>query len=331
MNKTQPSKKLVSARKTLPSSGTQSKTKLFINHFLRDWQLHMLILLPVIYMLIFHYWPMYGVQIAFRDFKISDGITGSEFVGLKWFLKFFQNYNFKAIMENTVVLSLYDIAVSFPLPVIFALMINTLLSERFKKVTQYLAYMPHFISTVVIVAILSQVFSPINGIWGNLFRFFGGEGYPADLRGQADTFRHMYVWSGIWQSLGWNTIIYTAALAGVSPELHEAAQVDGASRFQRVLHVDLPSILPTVAIMLIMRFGSILSIGYEKVFLMQSDLNKTVSQVISTYVYEQGLVRANNFSYASAIGLFNSVINCGMLLLVNWITKKISNREVSLF
>ena len=326
--------KLAKPRKPAQALGSplkKTKLQLFLLHLRRDWQLHLLILLPVIYMLIFHYWPMYGAQIAFRDFKIKDGITGSKWVWFKWFLKFFKNYNFKQIVGNTVVLSLYNIAVSFPLPVIFALMINTLRSERFKKVTQYIAYMPHFISTVVIVSILSVVFSPINGIWGNLFRFLGGEGYPVDLRGQANTFRHMYVWSGVWQSLGWNTIIYTAALAGVSPELHEAAQVDGATRFQRVLNVDLPSILPTVAIMLIMRFGSIMSIGYEKVFLMQTDLNKTTSQVISTFVYEQGLVKGNNFSYASAIGLFNSVVNCGMLMLVNWITKKISNREVSLF
>ena len=326
--------KLAKPRKPAQAQGSplkKTKLQLFLLHLRRDWQLHLLILLPVIYMLIFHYWPMYGAQIAFRDFKIKDGIIGSKWVWFKWFTKFFKSYNFGQIVRNTVVLSLYSIGVGFPLPVIFALMINTLRSERFKKVTQYIAYMPHFISTVVIVSILSVVFSPINGIWGNLFRLFGGQGYPVDLRGQANTFRHMYVWSGVWQSLGWNTIIYTAALAGVSPELHEAAQVDGATRFQRVLNVDLPSILPTVAIMLIMRFGNIMTIGYEKVYLMQTDLNKTTSQIISTYVYEQGLVKGNNFSYASAIGLFNSVVNCGMLLLVNWITNKISNREVSLF
>jgi putative aldouronate transport system permease protein len=192
--------------------------------------------------------------------------------------------------------------------------------------------MPHFISTVVIVNLMNLIFSPISGIYGNMFRLFGGAGFPTDLRGLPETFAHMYVWSGVWQILGWSTIIYTAALAGVSQELHEAAMIDGASRWERVLHVDLPSIMPTVCIMLIMRFGQIMSLGFEKTFLMQSELNKGVSEVISTYVYNKGMMGSmKEYSFGAAVGMFNSLINCAMLLLVNKITDWLSSGENSLF
>lgn len=299
--------------------------------FRRDWQLHLLMLLPILYKLIFDYVPMYGVQIAFRAYTLKGGLTGSEWVGLKWFERFVSNYEFLEIVGNTVILALYSILAGFPLPVFFALMLNAMRHERYKKVVQSVAYMPHFISTVVIVSIVNMVFSPVNGIYGSLFRLFGGEGFPSDFRHLPQTFRHMYVWSGIWQSLGWSTIIYTAALAGVSQELHEAAMIDGATRWQRVLHVDLPSILPSVCIMLIMRFGSIMSIGFEKVYLMQSSLNGDVSEVISTYVFKKGMSSLKNFSFGSAVGLFNSIINAAMLLLVNWITNKLSQGESGLF
>lgn len=297
----------------------------------RNWQLHLLILIPVIYLLIFHYWPMYGAQIAFRDYRARDGITGSEWVGLKWFQEFITSYKFKSVFGNTLALSFYQIIVGFPLPVIFALMINIIPNERFKKVTQTITYMPHFISIVVIVSIVNLVFSPVNGAYGVLYRLFGGEGYPYDFRGMASSFRHIYVWSEIWQNLGWDTIIYTAALASVSQEHHEAAMLDGASRWKRVLHVDLPSILPTVGIMLILRCGSVMTVGFEKVYLLQSSLNLPTSEVISTYVYKVGMGSSSDFSYASAIGLFNSVINCILLVFVNWLSKRISSKEVGLF
>ena len=220
----------------------------FVMHFIRDWQLHLIILIPVVYMLIFHYVPMYGVQIAFRSYSAKAGIVDSQWVGLKWFLRFMDSSDFGQVLWNTISLSLYTIAVSFPLPIIFALMLNAMRAERFKKVVQSVAYMPHFISTVVIVNLMNLIFSPISGIYGNLFRLLGGEGFPTDLRGLPETFSHMYVWSGVWQTLGWSTIIYTAALAGVSQELHEAAMIDGASRWQRVLNVDLPSIMPPSAL-----------------------------------------------------------------------------------
>ena len=303
----------------------------FWMHFKRDWQLHLLILVPVIYMLLFHYVPMYGVQIAFRDYSSRRGLVDSQWVGLKWFIRFADSSDFMPILWNTVSLSLYTIAVSFPLPVIFALMLNAMRAERFKKVVQQVAYMPHFISTVVIVNLVYMVFSPIGGIYGNVYKMFNDGQLPDSFTDLPEYFSHLYVWSGVWQSLGWSTIIYTAALAGVSQELHEAAMIDGASRWQRMLNVDLPSIMPTVCIMLIMRFGSIMSIGFEKVFLMQSTLNKDVSEVISTYVYRKGMGNIKDYSFGAAVGLFNSIVNCSMLLLVNKITAWLSSGENSLF
>lgn len=299
--------------------------------FRRDWQLHLLLLLPVLYLIIFHYVPMYGAQIAFRDYRPKLGITGSEWVGLKWFKKFLTNYNFQQILSNTVIVSLYDILVGFPLPILLALLLNTIKSEKFKKFTQSVTYIPHFISVVVLVAMFNQIFSPMNGLYGTLYRLLGGAGYPRDFRTVAESFRHIYVWTGVWQDLGWNTIIYTAALSAVSQEHHEAAQIDGATRLQRIWHVDIPAILPTICIMLILRCGSVMTVGFEKTYLMQSNLNMTTSEVISTYVYKVGMGKSSDFSYGAAVGLFNSVVNCFFLVLVNWISKKISDREVSLF
>ena len=305
----------------------------FWMHFKRDWQLHLLILLPVAYMLIFHYVPMYGLQLGFRDYTYNTGIADCNWVGLKHFLYFIDSPDFMQIMGNTVILSLYTIIVSFPLPIIFALMLNAMRSEKYKKIVQQVAYMPHFISTVVLVMLVSMVCSPVSGIYGNVYRLLGGEGIPRGFYTRPESFRHLYVWSGVWQTLGWSTIIYTAALAGVSQELHEAAMIDGASRWQRVLNVDLPSIMPTVCIMLIMRFGQIMSVGFEKAYLMRSTLNTEVSQIISTYVYDKGIggSKAVGYSQGTIVGLFNSLINCGMLLLVNKITDWLSSGENSLF
>lgn len=298
--------------------------------FKRDWQLHIIMLLPIVYVIIFRYMPLYGIQIAFRDFKLNLGISGSPWVGLKWFNKFLTNYNFKEILGNTITLSLYTIVVGFPLPVIFALLLNAVRNERLKKITQTVSYIPHFISVTVIVAIITLLFDPLSGLYGNLYRALGGTTFPKDFRNTSDAFRHIYVWSDVWQEIGWGAIIYIAALSGVDPQLHEAAQIDGASRFKRILHVDLPAIMPTVCIMLILRFGSVMSIGFEKVYLMQSSLNLSTSEVISTYVYKKGLNSPNNYSYGTAVSLFDSVINCIMLILVNWTSKRLSKNEVSL-
>ena len=309
----------------------QPRMSPFVRRFKRDWQLHLLILLPIIWLLIFKYYPMYGAQIAFRNYRARAGIWGSPWVGLKWFKKFFNSPDFLQILGNTIILAAYSLFITFPLPIMFALMLNVLRNEKFKKFTQTVTYIPHFISVVVLVAILWQVFSPVNGLYGALFRLLGGEGYPSDIRSNASAFRHLYVWSAVWQNLGWSSIIYLASLSSVSNDLHEAAQLDGASRWKRVVHVDLPTIIPTLGIMLILRCGHILSIGFEKVFLMQNSLNLTKSEVISTYVYKHGLQGNADFSFGTAVDLFNSVVNCFMLLAVNWISKKASDDEVSLF
>lgn len=300
-----------------------------MKHFIRDWRLHVFMILPLLYLLVFHYYPMFGVQIAFKDFVASKGIWASQWIGFKHFKTFFASYQFGRVVKNTLALSFYLILAGFPLPVFFALILNTVRNQRFKKIVQTVTYIPHFISTVVLVGMMSTFFSPISGVYG-YFSQLMGKGYPEVLVGVSGTFRHFYVWSDIWQGLGWGTIIYVAALSAVSPELYEAAEIDGASRWQRIIHIDFPSILPTAAILLILRFGSIMTIGFEKVLLMQTSLNLQASEIISTYVYKVGLQSGGNFSYATAIGLFNSLINCMVLLSVNRIARKMSDGEIGL-
>lgn len=306
------------------------KRKTFLRRFARDWQLHLIVLIPLAYLLLFAYGPMYGVQIAFRAYSPKLGIIGSPWVGWKWFTKFLTSVQFKEVFMNTLILSVYSLFVGFPLPIIFALILNALRSERLKNVTQTISYIPHFISITVMVSITLMVLSPISGIYGNLYRLFGGTGYPEDFRALASSFRHIYVWSGVWKQLGWDSIIYLAALSSVSPDLHEAAKIDGASRFKRVLHVDLPAIMPTIAILFILRCGHVIGVGFEKAYLLQSSVNLSTSEVISTFVYKNGMNSFKNFSYGSAVGLFNSIINLILLLTVNFTSKKMTEDEVSL-
>lgn len=297
--------------------------------FKQTWQLHLMLLLPVAYVILFHYVPMYGLQIAFKNYRARAGIWGSEWVGLKNFKEFFAYYKWKQLVTNTLGISIYSLLAGFPIPVILALIIHVNDHKVLKKITQNVAYIPHFISTVVMVGILNQVFNPVTGIYGYINKALGVVNY-VDIRSSASAFRHLYVWSGIWQGMGWSTIIYVAALSAVSPELHEAAKIDGASRWKRVLHVDIPTILPTVSIMLILRSGNIMSVGYEKVYLMQNSLNISRSEVISTYVYKYGLAK-NKLSYGTAVSLMNSVINTAMVILVNFLANKFSDGEAGLF
>lgn len=290
----------------------------------RNWVLYLFLLPTLIYLLIFHYWPMYGVQIAFRNFKPTKGIWGSQWVGMKNFDKFFHSYMFKDLLTNTIVLSVYQIVASFAFPIILALLLNYCVSNKLRKVTQMVTYAPHFISTVVLVGMLN-VFLSESGIINQLRNMLGLRSVP--FLSDAGMFRHIYVWSHIWQRTGYNSVIYIAALAGVSPELHEAAIVDGANKLQRILHIDLPAILPTAIILLIMSTGNMLSLGFEKVYLMQNDLNLGVSEIISTYVYKIGLLNAQ-YSYSTAIGLFNNVINLVILLTVNKIADKVSGTSL---
>ena len=303
----------------------------FFRNFARDWQLYLLILLPFIYIAIFSYWPMYGVQIAFRDYRPKAGILGSEWVGFKWFIKFIKSRQFVLVIKNTLVLSLYSLFTTFPLAIILALMLNNITRNKFRKVVQTVSYIPYFFSITVLLAIVDMMFSPVTGVYGNFYKLFGGEGIPHDFRGDESVFRHLYVWSGVWQHLGWDAIIYTAALTGVPLELHEAAKVDGASRFRRIIHVDLPCILPTAGMMFILKCGSVLSVGFEKAYLLQSNLNLGTSEVISTYVYKAGMGSFRDFSFGAAIGLFNAAVNLAMIILANTISKKISDNNVSIF
>ena len=305
------------------------KSKLGKN-ILRHWQLYLFLLVPVLYILIFSYVPMAGLQIAFKKYNAQTGIWGSPWIGFKNFETFFKSYQFVRVLKNTFVLSFYSIFVGFPIPIIFALLLNTLNSNRIKKTIQTITYMPHFISTVVIVGMLVQIFNTRIGLYSVIYGFFNNSGQSVDLLSSASAFPHMYVWSGIWQTFGWNSIVYTAALASVSMELHEAAEIDGASRFQRIIYIDLPSIMPTATIMLIMRMGHVMSIGFEKVYLMQNSLNLRASEVISTYVYKVGLSAEGkmNFSYSTSIGLFNSIINLILICSVNFLAKKMSDTSL---
>ena len=294
----------------------------------RYWRLYLLLALTLIYLLIFKYYPMLGVQIAFRKFDTAGGIWNSEWVGLHYFEKFFTSSKFKRVVPNTIIISLYSLLAGFPVPIILALSLNTLRNERYKKLIQTITYVPHFISTHVFVGILFQTFNVRSGLVGVAYNAIFNRTMP-DLFGKPASFRHLFVWSGVWQSMGWSSIIYIAALAGVDPELHEVAQIDGASRFKRVIHIDLPSILPTAVILLILNSGSIMSVGFEKVYLMQNNLNLRASEVISTYVYKVSMTAGtSDFSYGTAIDLFNSVINLAMLLLVNSISHKLSSTSL---
>lgn len=287
----------------------------------RNWLLYLVLLPAVLYIATFCYAPMYGLQIAFRNFRIADGIVGSEWAGLKWFDRFFNTPRFWVILKNTLTISLYSLAVSFPLPIALALVLNNVRNAKYKKFAQTITYMPHFISTVVLVGMMSVFFSPRSGVVNTVLGLFGIE--PIYFMGNASYFSHMYVWSGVWQTMGWNSIIYMAALAGVDPSLHEAAMIDGANKLKRVIHIDLPTIIPTMSILLIMNFGKVMSVGYEKVYLMQNDLNQATSEIISTYVYKMGVLN-QQFSYSTAIGLFNNVVNFLLVVIMNRVVKKLS-------
>ena len=295
----------------------------------RDRQLYFFLLLPVLYIIVFSYIPMGGLVIAFKDFSARKGVWASEWVGFANFSKFYKSYEFARILKNTLILSFYSIAASFPIPIMFALLINSIRNERFKKITQTVVNLPHFISVTVMVGILMNVLNCRIGFYGIVGEKLTGS-FPPDLFGSPTAFRHLYVWSGVWQNFGWSSIIYTAALANVDPELHEAAQIDGASRLQRVLHIDLPCIMPTIIINLILRVGQVMSIGFEKVYLMQNSLNLSASSIISTYVYNVGLASSghSDLSYATAIGMFNSLINLLLIITVNKIANKVSDTSL---
>lgn len=304
----------------LPAMGRAVRGKPLGRRIRDNWQLYALLLIPVVLTLVYKYIPMYGIQIAFRDFKASRGYLGSEWVGLYWFKRFFSAPNCVRMIKNTVLLSLYTLLWTFPIPIILSLIINQLRFGKFKRVVQTVLYAPHFISIMVICGMIRIFLSPSGGLINLLL------GSSIDFLTEASAFRTIYIASAVWQDAGWGCIIYLATLANVDPGLYEAAKVDGASVFQRIRNIDIPELLPMAILNLIMAAGGLMNVGFEKVWLLQTDLNKAASDVIAVYVYQQGIESAK-YSYSTAVGLFNTIVNIALLLIVNKIASKASDVE----
>lgn len=291
-----------------------------------NWQLYVLLAIPTVFLVLFNYLPMVGAQIAFRNFNPIDGIWGSPWVGWDQFKMFLDSPYFWPILRNTLRLSLYSLVVGIPCAMILALALNEVKHVRFKKLVQLVTYAPYFISTVVMVGILQIILNPSTGLFGQFGHALGVEN-PYDMLGSPGAFPSVYVWSGVWQETGYAAVIYLAALSGVNPELYEAAKMDGATRVRKIYHIDLPSLMPTFTVLLILGVGGILSVGFEKVLLMQNMLNVSASEIISTYVYKVGLVDTN-YSFAVAVGLFNSFVGLILIVIVNTVAKRVSNSSL---
>ena len=291
----------------------------------KNWILYVMIAPVVVYYIVFAYTPMYGILLAFKNYKVKQGIMGSPWVGLDHFRRFFSAYNFKQLIGNTVGISVYSLIIGFPIPIVFALMLNYLTHNRLKKVVQMVSYAPYFISTVVICGMITIFMTPDTGILNVLRGYLGME--SVNFLAKPEWFKSIYVWTGVWQGMGWSSIIYISALAGVDYEMHEAAIVDGATKIQRMLHVDLPSIKPTILMLLILQMGSLMNVGFEKVYLLQNTLNKSAASVISTYVYEVGLINSD-YGYSTAVGLFNSLINLALVVAANQLSKRFAGESL---
>ena len=295
-------------------------------NFKKYWQLYLLLVPAVFYVLIFSYGPMYGIIIAFKDYKANLGILGSPWAGLKYFRQFFETDIAFTSIVNTIRISGFSLLFSFPIPILFALMLNQISSSKVRKFLQSVSFMPYFISAVVLVGMLNIILSPTTGFVNVFLNHFGMGGKMFMTR--EEYFLPIYILSGIWQSMGFNAIVYIAALTTIDTALYEAATIDVASKFKQILYIEIPSILPTIIVMFILATGNMLSVGYEKVYLMQSSLNLSVSEVVSTYVYKVGIQSAQ-FSFATAVGLFNSVANFLIIFVTNAISRRIS--DISLF
>ncbi len=292
-----------------------------------DWRLYVLLLPAIAYFVVFCYFPMYGVQIAFRDFKAVQGITGSAWVGLKHFKDFFESFYFSRMFINTFLLNLYGLIWGFPIPIIMALLLNQIRNKGFRQFTQTIIYIPRFISTVVLAGMLYMFLSPTSGVVNSFIEIFGGQ--PIYFINEAGWFRTLFIGSDIWQNAGWGTILYIAALTGVDQEIYEAATIDGATKFQKIRYIDIPSIIPLATMLLILNCGTLLSSNTDKALLMQTGGNVTTSDIIGVYVYKAGFTQATpQFSYAAAIGLCINVINFVMIITVNTITKARANTSL---
>ena len=288
-------------------------------------ELYLMLLIPIVWYILFLYTPMYGIIIAFKDYRAAKGILGSEWVGFKHFERFFSGFYFDRIVGNTLIINILALLFGFPFPIFFALLLGELRNTRFRKVLQNVAYIPHFLSAVIVVSVMQLIFNPNTGVYNMIRQFFGlaTTNYFASVK----AFKPMYIVSGIWQNMGWDAILYIAALAGIDTALYEAASIDGAGRLQKIWHISLPGISSTITIMLLLRCGQIMNIGYEKVLLMQNSLNQASSDVISTYVYRVGILEGN-FDYSTAISLFNSICNIVLLVIANFIAKRVNETSL---
>ncbi|NLN41291.1 MAG: sugar ABC transporter permease [Clostridiales bacterium] len=313
-----------SIERSLNVKAKPARKRSFLSALVSDYQLWLMILPAIIVIFIFNYIPMYGVQLAFRDFDFTKGITGGKWAGLKYFKQFFNSPMFWPTIVNTFRIAATNIFFGFPAPILLALILHQLRNQRIKEGLQTVVYMPHFISTVVMVAMINIMLSPRTGLVSNLLKSIGLVQPDTNLLGSTKTFVPVYVLTEIWQHCGWNSIIYFAALSTVDQELYDACKIDGANRLQTVRHIEIPALVPTIVILLILNMGNVLNVGFEKVFLMQNSLNLPVSEVISTYVYKIGLI-SNQFSFGSAVGLFNTSVNFVFLILTNVIAKRLAD------
>ena len=309
----------------LPRNERQRRRHLIFKQMKANYFLYIFLLPATVYLGIFAYGPLYGIQIAFKDFFAFKGIEGSPWVGFKHFRVFFNSPRFSILLTNTLTISIYSLLANFPIPIILALLLNYTPRQGLKRFAQTVSYAPHFISIVVLAGMLNVFLSPRSGFVNTLLGYLGVQ--PIFFMGTPSAFKHIYVWSGVWQSAGWSSIIYLAALSGVSPELHEAAIIDGANKLQRIWNIDIPTIMPTMVILLVMSFGSIMNVGYEKAFLLQNSLNISTSEIISTYTYKIG-IQDTQYSYSTAIGLFNNVINFALLIIVNRVARLLSGTSL---
>lgn len=309
----------MTTKASLRGAGQRPNRALKPRSVFKNYDLYLMLVPVIIYFIVFEYLPMYGISIAFKNFSPRLGIWQSEWAGLRHFERFFSSFRFEGLIWNTVSISFLSLVFGFPIPIIFALLVNEVHNKRSSKFIQTVSYMPHFLSTVVVVSILLTFTSPSVGIVNRVIEFFGGDAQY--FMAQPEWFKPLYVISGIWQGYGWSSIIYSAAIASIDAEQYEAADVDGATKLQKILYITIPSIIPTAMILLILQAGSVMSVGFEKAYLMQNDLNISASEVISTYVYKVGLLSAD-FSFSAAVGFFNSVINFALIVLVNWAARR---------
>lgn len=298
-----------------------TKLKYYLKQIYNSKELYLLFAFPLVWYIIFKYVPIYGLQIAFRRYNATLGITGSPFVGWKYFKQFFDSYYSMEVIWNTIKLSLYTLAIGFPIPIFLALLINEIHSKKLSKAVQNITYMTNFLSVVVIVSMLNMFSNPAYGLFNQITGFFGIA--PVDFMAKAAFFSPIYVLSNVWQFMGFNAIIYIAALASIDPTYYEAASIDGASRFQRIIHISIPCIMTTIIIMFILRIGNLMTVGFEKVLLMQNSVNTSTSEIISTFIYKNG-IQKGQFSYSAAVGIFNSIINFVLLISANTASKKVT-------